>query len=55
MTNKEAINTLYNIKIYCAAKQLDDLEYAIEVLEKLDKDGIDKPLDTDFTVLKKGE
>ncbi|MBP5707334.1 MAG: hypothetical protein J6W76_08600 [Spirochaetales bacterium] len=55
MTNKTVINTLDNIKLYCSAEQLDILEYAIEVFQKLDKDGIEKPLETDFSVLTKGE
>ncbi|MBP5448639.1 MAG: hypothetical protein J6Y01_00815 [Spirochaetales bacterium] len=55
MTNKSVINTLDNIRLYCSAEHLDILEYAIEVFQKLDKDGVEKPLETDFTVLTKGD
>lgn len=30
---------------------LDELDYVIQVMEKLEKDGIKNPLETDFTVL----
>lgn len=49
MTNDEAIQTLKEIKTYCAANALDALEYVIQVMEKLEKDGVKNPLDTDFT------
>ena len=53
MTNKEVLDALRQIKTYCAAGSLDKLNYAIKVIEKLDNDGIEKPLKTDFTKLKK--
>lgn len=52
MTNKEAIESLKKIKTYTAAGLLDVVEYIIKVLEKLEKDGINDPLNTDFTKLK---
>ncbi len=48
MTNEKAIKALRQIKTYCAATQLEELDYAIEVLEKLEKDGVKEPLATDF-------
>ena len=48
MTNEKAIKALRTIKTYCSATQLEELDYAIEVLEKLEKDGIKEPLATDF-------
>ncbi|MCH5293151.1 MAG: hypothetical protein J1E07_05425 [Treponema sp.] len=51
MTNEKALKALRQIKTYCSASQLDELEYAISVLEKLEKDGVKNPLETDFTKL----
>ena len=53
MTNKEVIDALSQIKTYCAPDSLDKLNYAIAVIEKLEKDGIQNPLKTDFTSLSK--
>ena len=53
MTNEKALKALRQIKTYCAATQLEELDYAIEVLEKLEKDGIKEPLATDFKSLSK--
>ena len=52
MTNEKALKALQQIKTYCSATQLDELEYVISVLEKLQKDGITDPLNTDFSKLK---
>ena len=52
MTNEKALKAMQQIKTYCAATQLDELEYVISVLEKLQKDGITDPLNTDFSSLK---
>ena len=52
MTNEKALKALQQIKTYCSATQLEELDYAIEVLEKLEKDGIKEPLKADFTKLK---
>ncbi len=49
MTNKEAIEALKQIKTYTAASLLDQIDYAISVLEKLEKEGVKDPLKTDFT------
>lgn len=51
MTNEKALKALRQIKTYCSASQLDELEYAISVLEKLEKDGVKNPLEIDFTKL----
>ena len=48
MTNSQAIKALEQIKTYTAADLLDEIDYAISVLKKLESDGITKPLDTDF-------
>lgn len=53
MTNKTVIDALKQIKTYCAADSLDKLEYAIAVIEKLDADGVQQPLKTDFTKVAK--
>ena len=52
MTNREAIDSLKKINTYTAAGLLDVIEYLIKVLEKLDKEGVSDPLNTDFTKLK---
>lgn len=52
MTNQQVLKALEEIKTYCAANLLDELEYAMAVITKLEKDGIEKPLETDFTKLK---
>jgi len=49
MTNEEAIKALKEIKTYCAAAQLDKLDYVVSVMEKLEKDGVKDPLSADFT------
>ena len=48
MTNEKAIEALKHIKTYTAADLLDELDYVIKVMEKLEKDGIKEPLETDF-------
>ena len=53
MTNEKALKALQQIKTYCSATQLEELDYVIEVLEKLEKDGIKEPLATDFKSLAK--
>ena len=53
MTNEKALKAMRQIKTYCAATQLEELDYVIEVLEKLEKDGIKEPLATDFKSLAK--
>ena len=53
MTNEKALKALQQIKTYCSPTQLEELDYAIEVLEKLEKDGIKDPLETDFSSINK--
>lgn len=51
MTNEKALKALRQIKTYCSATQLEELDYAIEVLEKLEKEGVKEPLKADFSKL----
>ena len=44
MTNEKAIKALRQIKTYCAATMLDELDYVLQVMEKLEKSGIKNPL-----------
>jgi len=53
MTNKEVLSALKQMKTYCSPDALSKLDYAIKVIEKLDSDGVENPLKTDFTKLKK--
>jgi hypothetical protein len=53
MSNEKALKALRQIKTYCSATQLEELDYVIEVIEKLEKDGIKEPLATDFKSLAK--
>ena len=52
MTVEKALSALKQMKISCSATQLEELEYAISILEKLLKDGIKDPLSVDFSKLK---
>ncbi len=45
MTNVEAVKALEQMKTFCSAGSLDQLEYAIQVLETLEEVGITNPLD----------
>lgn len=57
MENKieNAIQALKEIENYCNVHCLEELNYTIEVLEKLEKEGINDPLNADFSaVAKKG-
>jgi len=53
MDNKKAIEALIAIKTYTAASLLEELDYVIDVMKKLDEEGITDPLNTDFTKLTK--
>lgn len=53
MNNEKAIRALEQVKTYVSANSLDELDYAIEVLKKLESAGITDPLNTDFSLLKK--
>lgn len=44
MTNEESILALKQIKTYAAANLLDSIDYAVDVLQKLDELGIKNPL-----------
>lgn len=48
MTNEKAIKALEQIKTYCSATNLEELDYVISVMKKLQADGITEPLNTDF-------
>lgn len=53
MNNEKAIKALEQVKTYVSANSLDELDYAIEVLKKLEKEGVKDPLNTDFSAIKK--
>lgn len=44
MTNKDAVKALKDVKAYTQSKCLEAIDYAIEVLEKLEAEGIKNPL-----------
>lgn len=48
MTNERVVKALKDIKTYCSATSLDELDYAIKVLEKLNEAGVEDPLDANF-------
>ena len=52
MTNEEAIKALKEMKTYTAPALLDELDYVIAVMEKLNKEGVKEPLSADFRALK---
>lgn len=51
MTNDKAIKALEQIKTYCSATNLEELDYVIDVMKKLQADGVKDPLNTDFKKL----
>ncbi len=53
MTNQQAVKGLKTIKTYCSSTLLEELEYAIKVIEKLERDGVADPLNTDFSKIQK--
>ena len=53
MNNEKAIKALEQVKTYVSANSLDELDYAIEVLKKLEKEGVKDQLNTDFSAIKK--
>lgn len=55
MTNEDVLEELTEIKAFCGKEHLEAIEYVIDVFEKLKKEGVEKPLDTDFTKLKNCE
>lgn len=46
MNNQRAIYVLSDLKVYASSHSLDAIDYAIEVLQKLESAGIKKPLET---------
>lgn len=48
MNLERIIKSLTDIKTYCTKTSLQDLEDAIEILQKLHADGVTDPLKTDF-------
>ncbi|MCQ2586553.1 MAG: hypothetical protein MJ174_00450 [Treponema sp.] len=53
MTNEDVLKALKQIKTYTAADSLDELEFAIEVIQKLEDAGVKEPLKADFSKLTK--
>lgn len=49
----KVLKALKQMKVSCAATQLEELGYAIDVLEKIKKAGVKDPLNADFTKLNK--
>mgnify|MGYP007069869134 CR=1 FL=1 len=49
ISNEKALKALEQIKTYCAATNLDELNYVIKVINKLKNDGVSKPLEADFS------
>jgi len=52
ITNEKALKALEQIKTYCSATNLDELNYVIDVLKKLQKEGVSKPLTADYSSAK---
>lgn len=55
LDNIKLLKALDTIKTYCAPTLLDELDYTIKIIEKLERDGIKDPLETDFTKLRSTE
>lgn len=53
MDIEKVLNALNQMKVSCSATQLEELGYAIDVLEKIKKAGVKDPLNADFTKLNK--
>ena len=53
MTLEKVLKALKQMKVSCSATQLAELEYTICIIEKLMKDGVQDPLNTDFSKLAK--
>ncbi|MBQ3825021.1 MAG: hypothetical protein II811_02675 [Spirochaetaceae bacterium] len=51
VSNEKALKALEQIKTYCAATNLDELNYVIKILKKLQCAGVTKPLEADFSLL----
>jgi hypothetical protein len=46
MNNQRAIFALSDLRMYASSHSLDAIDYAIEVLQKLEAAGIKKPLES---------
>jgi len=46
MNNQKAIYVLSDLKMYASSQSLDAIDYAIEVLQKLENAGIKNPLES---------
>ena len=46
MNNQRAIFALSDLRMYASSHSLDAIDYAIEVLQKLENAGIKKPLES---------
>lgn len=46
MNNQKAIYVLSDLKMYASSQSLDAIDYAIEVLQKLENAGITNPLES---------
>lgn len=55
MDNEKVIKGLKQMKTYCSSNLVDILNYAIQVFQKLEIEGIKEPLDTDFSKIKEGK
>ena len=51
MSNEKALKALNQIKTYVPSTQVEEFDYVVEVIKKLEKDGIKDPLNTDFSKL----
>lgn len=51
MTIEKTIKALKQMTVSCSPTQIEELDYAISILQKLEKDGITDPLNTDFSKL----
>lgn len=52
ISNEKALKALEQIKTYCSATNLDELNYVIKVMKKLQAAGVTQPLKADFSSLK---
>lgn len=46
MNNVRAVMALNDLKVYASSRSLEALDYAIAVLEKLEKEGIKNPIES---------
>ena len=53
ITNEKALKALEQMKTYCSATNLDELNYVIKVIKRLKDAGVTDPLKADFSAAKK--